>query len=101
MRVRVEVTPTDIKRGVPDECELCPIARATVRSLKKSKIPFDTVSVEGESLDLRKEGAYAYIMLPKKCGRFVTNFDNYGRDEVKPFVFTMNVPQTYLREVRG
>ena len=74
-QLKICVTQSDIKRGVPDNPHLCPIARA-VRRLGRERITVeDTIKTRSKSFSL-----------PPVASRFITNFDR-NRQSVKPFTF--------------
>ena len=89
MRVRVEVTKNDIRRGRCGDCSNCPIARAVKRATK-----IQNVNVDEDSISISNDGQSLYIDSSQKCTRFVQKFDS--GEKVKPIVFLINVPKAIL-----
>jgi hypothetical protein len=83
MRVRVEVTKNDIRRGRRcDSCH-CPIARAVRRAVK------------GQGIMVHHNGSIDIGVPPsQKRERFIEKFDSY--EPVEPIVFLMNAPKSVL-----
>lgn len=77
----IKVTATDIRLGRPEKPSLCPIARATTRTLKGNKRVF----VDGLEIEVRAGRAEIYYSLTKRAQKFVERFD--ARKSVKPFEF--------------
>lgn len=78
MKLKVNVTRDDIKRGIPEDESYCPIARAVRRLGKKKLVLVDA--------DICVLGLHDF-KLPRKAAKFIDKFDN--GETVKPFSFTM------------
>lgn len=79
MKLRVEVTADDIKRGKKNEPEHCPIARAIDRLY-----PGNEVSVNDDTAEIDD----CTFSLPLIAERFVSRFD--AGEKVKPFKFVLD-----------
>ena len=77
MKIHVVVTATDIDRGLPDNPDSCPIARA----LRRSGYPYAQVRP--------KTTESPYCVLPAAAQEFIKAFDGGGFDTVEPFEFDM------------
>lgn len=77
MRINVEVTAEDIKRGIKVDCLNCPIALA----LDRCGQPDASVSDSDVEIDGR------FIRMPLDARRFVQDFDD-GKP-VEPFAFEL------------
>jgi len=92
MRVKVNVTKNDIKKGVINDTENCPIALSFKKLLKscyRVKIWSDKVKVNGDFGGL----------LPKIAQKFVKHFDDNGFAD--PIVFSFRIPNKYLKPSVG
>lgn len=95
MRVKIEVTASDIKRGVVKDCKDCPVARAIRRKLERSAV---CLSVGADSFDFFHKGCFYGYCLPEEASRFIGAFDS--RTAVKPFSFCLNLPREVLKEAK-
>jgi hypothetical protein len=93
LRVKVEVTERDIKKGAKLNCNACPIALATKRALyntkgmrKYSKGVSVVCSVTSTSEP--DNGRYIAATMPVKASNFIDAFDS--NHPVKPFSMTLN-----------
>jgi len=77
MKLKVNVTRDDIKRGVRENIHLCPIARALRR------LGFSKISVDQNGIEIRNK----VFDIPPKASRFINDFD--FEELVKPFSFVM------------
>ncbi len=87
-RIKVNVTAQDISRGKRADCERCPIAIA----LRRICVGDFWVGDEIFCADIR-------IKTPPKPLKFIAQFDAYR--VVKPFTFTLNVPDEWVRKGGG
>lgn len=93
MRVKIEVTEMDIKRGKRGDICKCPIARATNRLLKSARVTgFATLYLNTKR---DRSGISRSYVLPKKAYNFVQCYDSHKA--VKPFSFTVNVDPIFVR----
>lgn len=92
MRLKVEVTERDIKRGVKGDCEACPIALATKRALRNNGLRryAKYVSVAEDVFASTLTDDCMSANYPQKAGDFITLFDNGGPEAVKPITMTLN-----------
>lgn len=90
MRVRIDVTERDIKAGVPNNADTCPIAIAAKRVISGEVCVSFKAGIE--------TGKDTSIPLPKKATRFMYSFDNCDDEKVKPFSFTVNAPASVVKK---
>lgn len=88
MRVRIEVTQNDIRKGKRGSCFNCPIARAVKRATGCKDVDVDsdgTISLENGE-----------VVIPSsiKRERFIEKFDD--KEKVSPIVFLVNIPKSVL-----
>lgn len=94
MKVKIEITKSDIKKGKKQQIDSCPIALAIKRKLKARNI---CVS-DGVAFNL--EGNEYWVDLPNKASYFIDNFDDGLK--VKPFSFIMTADiQPADRKIEG
>jgi hypothetical protein len=91
IKIDVDVTDDDIRQGVPEEPECCPIALAIKRQLH----PDDKVGVDICEFGPLRDSAFATIngtdcQLPDEAREFIEQFDHDG--PVFPFKFEFEVP---------
>lgn len=79
MTLEIDVTYTDIKKGVRNSLHNCPIALAAKRAGLKD------VVVDGYSIAISN----LCRTLPQKVSTFVSKFDH--GDKVEPFSFTIDL----------
>ena len=88
----IDVTQEDIDRGCRGNSKYCPIALA-LRRMGHKDISVVSWSVRWLPPDtgnwFNPAPAYAAGKLPPEASRFVEDFDNKGRDEVRPFSFLL------------
>jgi len=80
-KVRIDVTQRDIERA---HAGLCPIERGAKRVLPDPWVGTNSLFLPGME-----------VSLPARAVKFVSNFD--GGYPVKPFSFTVRVPEAYVR----
>ncbi len=80
MRIKVEVTPNDIRRGIWGDSYRCPIAKALRRTLGGAW------SVRDEAVGLGKNTGQT-IALPKKALSFIDKYDRWRT--AQPFSFSI------------
>ena len=97
-KIKIEVTPRDIKKGECNDPYNCAIALALKRSLRKEHISFRNVFVESGHATVhprRPAGDNLWFPLPKRARNFIFEFDDLGdfgdRSELKPFSFEVRV----------
>jgi hypothetical protein len=84
-RIRVEVTPRNIKRGVRKDTQQCPIAIAIRRETGARM-----AQVQGEDAYVQlRNGNDAWFRLPLTAQRFIEKFDEGGPSAVRPFTLVM------------
>lgn len=92
--MRIEVTESDIKNGVAEDMDSCPIALAAGRAVGKAAGLSGSwpVRVSNQFLGMYQgEGEpYSYLLLPNEASIFVHDFD-FGR-KVEPFSFEVGEP---------
>lgn len=77
-KIKVTVTKEDIRRGIREDPESCPIARAVRRATGRRFVAVD----EAITFDSTRE---VYNLTPQ-ADQFINDFDR--GDNVKPFKFT-------------
>lgn len=103
VRIRIEVTAEDIAKGNPTICSSCPVALALRRIAADGFQSFGAVGTEtfrvnlGSHLHLRLA---LKIKLPAKVRRFVYQFDNYGREAVSGFAFTIDLEDEFRSQIK-
>lgn len=90
MRVRVEVTQNDIRKGRRGDCANCPIARAVKRV---TRVQNALVEDDG-TISFSKRDNIVIIPASEKRERFISKFD--AGEKVEPIVFLMNIPKSVL-----
>jgi hypothetical protein len=99
MRVKIEVTETDIQRGIPEnECR-CPIARAFRRVFsnpQKMMLEVTPALIRYISKQEFGKGDWYRSKLPEKAVVFIKLFDLHMK--VKPFSFCLNLPDKYVKK---
>ena len=90
MEITVEVTQDNIDNGKQRKCRECPIALA----LHDVFLDSDVVVGEGIVFEDPEDGAEQRIPLPAEALKFIKDFDEGF--PVRPFVFTIHVPETAL-----
>lgn len=95
MWTKIKVTKADIDKGVRCKSRLCPIARAVRKIVKRDVM----VEVTGRWISLGTDPRDNDAYVPKSAGTFIANFDD-GK-KVKPFCFSANIPQKFLREAKS
>lgn len=69
-------------KGVQGDASACPIQRAVERTTKMENVVYGySIRIAGQQFDL-----------PKKCDQFVDRFDGGGPNKVRPFCFTLRIP---------
>jgi hypothetical protein len=98
-KVLVQVTKTDITRGVVCDPEKCMVARAMNRLLKRKHAAL--VSTDGYRVcnlgDPVAEGVSG--ALPRVARRNIYRYDVHGKKAIKPFRFTARLPVDSLKAV--
>lgn len=91
MRVRINVTKTDIKKGVRTDCEHCPVARAVLRALKPCGYKF--VVVGSNDVDFGVDNPdEANRVLPAAAVKWIKAFDeSVSKSQNAPFSFNINL----------
>lgn len=87
-KVRIYVTKDNIAKGERTQIYCCPVALALKRTLNKEAL------VNQSWIDINTVLGYHQLTTPQKASNFINNFDA-GR-EVKPFQFTLEVPECLL-----
>lgn len=89
MRKLIKVEQRHINRGVREDADSCPVARAC----NAAKLGYE-FSAKGETLDFKRGGDY-YLptTAPRSVQRFIKRFDKLGRKAVKPFNFYLELPE--------
>lgn len=87
MRVKIDVTARDIRRGRPWRADACPLFLACDRLLRDVETVYFCVAFQGSE---------DYVDLPPRAMDWVNDFD-LG-NPVKPFSFTLNVPAKLVRK---
>jgi hypothetical protein len=89
MKIKVEVTEKDIKRGKPVSCSGCPIALAFRRATKttSSSKRMKYVDVSGGYVGFVYKNDDYWVDLPRRAQNFIHKFD-LGKS-VKPFSFVV------------
>ena len=90
MKTRINITQKDIDNGKKCGCDTCPVALAIKRRVIKNAF----VEVGLYDIGLATES----ISLNETTCDFVRRFDRYGRNKVKPFSFTIDIPKKFLRK---
>jgi hypothetical protein len=88
MKLKINVTKTDIKRGKRDNRYSCPIARAFQRATGAEKVSVGMFQMH------RADKMSVDVPLPPEAKEFVTKFDFKGRQSVKPFSFEVEIPDS-------
>ena len=88
MLTKFEVTETDIKTGIKNNCDYCPIANSI-----KGTIPAIDVRVTASDVIIFQYNRKANetIKLPQNAIDFIKSF-NKG-EPVKPFTFELDLPE--------
>lgn len=102
MRMKFQITPRDISRGVARDCSKCPAAIAIRRGLRLK--PGILLEVAGYGITLHHGTAGERLLFrsdcPMRLQKWIANFDEWDRvaDEVrpKPLAFTLNIPRKVL-----
>lgn len=101
LKVKINVTRSDIKAGERESCVGCPVARAALRAL--SEHGYQTVHVFPSSIDARNPDhtSARSFNLPKRAGAFIDRFDTahpkrdqgfqYPKHSFEPFSFFINI----------
>ena len=101
MEVTIEVTQGDIDEGTPRQCNTCPVARAMNRKLKMPLRAFAdgdyTYGIYTMGSDVQTVEPLHSGPLPSIACTFVEVFDFCGSTEVHPIVFTVDIPEQYVR----
>lgn len=85
--VRIEVSQEDITRGIPGECDACPIALAAARAgLERPRIFSDRMHFGPQT----ESGVRPRLDLPKIAQAFIFDFDE--EEPVSPFAFDLELP---------
>jgi len=103
MKVRVQITKSDIKKGFTIDCECCPNELAVNRLLRGQLYSF-TGTIE-QSIDKPDGFGVAStrvfsIQNPKKLMAWIRAFDKVScgdRSGIKPFRYTLDIPQQFLK----
>jgi len=84
--IKISVTQDDIDKGIKNNCEKCPIARALARSFPGY---FNLASIYYLSVKAHQKDFYVFMMdTPKVCYDFIRDFDQ-GKP-VTPFEFEIS-----------
>jgi len=81
--LKVRVTAKDIRAGVREKAEWCPVALAIGR------VTGVRPSVYADHVRVYVEGGFYEVTLPGKVLRFIDSFDN--NTHVEPFTFTLTL----------
>lgn len=91
--IRIEVTETDIKRGVRGNGDECAIARAIKRFIRENKLRGWCVSVDSDNVNFDHDAHNGInVALPKTAQNFIVKFDdvdNAPKSSLKPFGFSI------------
>lgn len=87
MKKKIKVTATDIKKGIVNNCEDCPVAQAIRRQCRAKMVAVDDNYI---TFDRSNQGRLRSFVAcpPKAVGIFVRRFDQ--NKSVKPFEFTLD-----------
>lgn len=86
MKIKLQVKNTHIKRGRQKVSSSCPIALSIVAA------GFVEPSVDSEDISFStKKGLRIEAKSSKAVARFVENFDEKGRESVKPMTIVLDV----------
>jgi hypothetical protein len=90
MRLKIEVTKTNIAKGARGCAEKCAVQKALQKALRaKLGLTVNNVLASYSDLSFFK-GGYKYVAkTPKKVNRFMERFDDYSipRSKIKPITF--------------
>lgn len=107
MKIEVEVTTLDIKKGMPQASKDCPLYYAIKRALRANKIwaPYHVkVGVVDVELTDRRGDRSRDVDLPQRAVNFLAKFDQIKRTgqkkDLKSFKFKLNVPTIFLSSSR-
>lgn len=81
MKVKIEISKFDIKKGKIGQVSSCPIALAIKRKLKATDL------YVGDCANFRYKGTEYWADLPDKAHNFINRFDHNLK--VKPFSFIL------------
>jgi hypothetical protein len=94
MRVKIEVTPSCIKRGKCNKPSECALALAINKYLGKRFVAHIGNNVYICDYETTENGTT--VKLPLKALEFIRRFDT-GKSTAKPISFCLNIPVKYLR----
>jgi hypothetical protein len=89
--MKIEVTQKDIDKGIPRDAAKCPIAKALQRQCPKRGRKWLVNCAEAEAMNKKDPVDSIDYPLPKKCMRFIDDFDK--ERTVKPFTFELKEPK--------
>jgi hypothetical protein len=96
MRKQINVTQQDCTHGLSGDCNLCPVARAVGRAVKRMGlgVHVTTFKVTFFRTDTKSwPTIVGEVWLPEGVPARISDFD--GGDGMKPFRFSLEVP-TYV-----
>ena len=80
MKHKIDVIEKDIKKGTPNDCNLCAVSQALKRKFKTDKTTVD-VDVNGDVCIWVKNKEYIVSdMNQSDVADFIFDFDNYAND---------------------
>lgn len=95
--MKIDVTPEDIKLGVPAECSACPVAIA----MGRAGLEFPRVcEVEGIVSWLGLDNERVEVAAPESVQKFVDAFDDDEREGPLPGPFSFELDVDGAEEIR-
>ncbi len=95
-KLTVKVNKTNIKKGIQEDGESCPIAQ------RLHAMGFACVEVTSDYITFAEDDSFAArwnevkVFPPDEARGFIEEFDAYGRTAVEPFEFALEVPREVL-----
>jgi hypothetical protein len=89
MKIKIQVSNSDISKGLPESFEMCPIALALKREITKHGVILTEISVSDSIISFRTMYDYWEGEPSKRLSKFVRKFDSYQK--VSPSNFTVQL----------
>lgn len=90
------VTQEDIDKGRRNTLDACPVYRAIRRELKPS-IHNLKIGIYAITFEATNDIPRVRYKTPGNVADFILEFDNKGKNAVKPFDFKLNIRKEYLK----
>lgn len=95
MKITINVTKKDIENGTRDCSISCPVALASSRKIIGRKLYVSSHNITSFKRDCISK---IFIgILPSTAREFIHALDTFGKDNLSPFRFSIDIPARFVR----